>query len=111
MHLNGRSFVCDRSCLLRCSLLLNARLQNWHLYFLSGAAEEVFREAGVDEADAAGTATLAVGILMFGVAARASKAVLAQVLRSVVVMAGPAAAAAVTGNKLTIFFLQRRLAK
>lgn len=27
----------DRSCLLRCSLLLKARLQNWHLYFFSGA--------------------------------------------------------------------------
>jgi len=31
----------DRSCLLRCSLLLKARLQNWHLYFFSGA-EGVF---------------------------------------------------------------------
>jgi hypothetical protein len=30
----------DRSCLLRCSLRLKARLQNWHLYFFSGA--EVF---------------------------------------------------------------------
>ena len=30
----------ERSCLLRCSLLLKARLQNWHLYFFSGA--EVF---------------------------------------------------------------------
>lgn len=27
----------DLSCLLRCSLRLNARLQNWHLYFFSGA--------------------------------------------------------------------------
>ena len=27
----------ERSCLLRCSLLLKARLQNWHLYFFSGA--------------------------------------------------------------------------
>lgn len=27
----------DRSCRLRCSLLLKARLQNWHLYFFSGA--------------------------------------------------------------------------
>ena len=54
----------------RCSLRLNARLQNWHLYFLSGAVtDEVFR--GVDEAEAeadagagGGTAaTLAPGIL------------------------------------------------
>ena len=30
----------ERSCLLRCSLRLKARLQNWHLYFFSGA--EVF---------------------------------------------------------------------
>lgn len=30
----------ERSCRLRCSLLLKARLQNWHLYFFSGA--EVF---------------------------------------------------------------------
>ena len=27
----------DLSCLLRCSLLLKALLQNWHLYFFSGA--------------------------------------------------------------------------
>jgi len=27
----------DRSWRLRCSLLLKARLQNWHLYFFSGA--------------------------------------------------------------------------
>ena len=27
----------DRSCRLRCSLRLNARLQYWHLYFFSGA--------------------------------------------------------------------------
>jgi hypothetical protein len=27
----------DLSCLLRCSLLLNALLQNWHLYLRSGA--------------------------------------------------------------------------
>lgn len=63
MHLNGRSFVCERSCLLRCSLLLKARLQNWHLYFLSGASE-VFREAGVDAADDGNAAaTLGPGIL------------------------------------------------
>ena len=27
----------DLSCLLRCSLLEKARLQNWHLYFFSGS--------------------------------------------------------------------------
>lgn len=54
----------DRSCRLRCSLLLNARLQNWHLYFLSGASE-AFREAGVDEAEVVGRAsTLAPGMLI-----------------------------------------------
>lgn len=52
----------DRSCLLLCSLLLKARLQNWHLYFLSGASE-VFRAAGVDAAEDGMTATLAPGIL------------------------------------------------
>jgi hypothetical protein len=51
----------ERSCLLLCSLLLKARLQNWHLYFLSGASE-VFRVAGVDAAEAGMTATLAPGI-------------------------------------------------
>jgi len=35
--------VCDLSCLLRCSLLLKARLQNWHLYFFSGAEAEDLR--------------------------------------------------------------------
>ncbi len=52
----------ERSCLLRCSLLLNARAQNWHLYFLSGTSE-VFREAGVDEAEVGRTATLAPGMM------------------------------------------------
>lgn len=52
----------ERSCLLRCSLLLNALLQNWHLYLRSGASEAL-REAGVDEADVGRTATLAPGIL------------------------------------------------
>lgn len=59
----------DRSCLLLCSLLLKAREQYWHLYFLSGASE-VFREAGVGDAAAAGSAdtagTLAPGILEDG---------------------------------------------
>lgn len=52
----------ERSCLLRCSLLLKALLQNWHLYLRSGASEAL-REAGVDEADVGRTATLAPGIL------------------------------------------------
>jgi hypothetical protein len=54
--------VRDRSCLLLCSLLLKARLQNWHLYFLSGASE-AFRGVGVDAAEDGTTATLAPGIL------------------------------------------------
>ena len=63
----ARDNLRDLSWRDRCSLRLNARLQNWHLYFLSGAVtDEVFR--GVDEAeaeaDAGGTAaTLASGIL------------------------------------------------
>lgn len=56
------SNIRDRSCLLLCSLLLKALLQNWHLYFLSGASE-VFRVAGVDAAEVGMTATLAPGIL------------------------------------------------
>lgn len=57
----------DRSCLLLCSLLLKALLQNWHLYFFSGA-REVFREAEAgDSAAGAGTAaTLAPGIVEDG---------------------------------------------
>lgn len=59
--------VRDLSCLLRCSLLLNALAQYWHLYFLSGCAADVFRGAGVAAAvatDVGGaTATLAAGIL------------------------------------------------
>jgi hypothetical protein len=34
-------YLRDRSCRLRCSLRLNARLQYWHLYFFSGT-EAVF---------------------------------------------------------------------
>ena len=69
----GGIYVRDRSCLLRCSDLLKARWQNWHLYFRSGAAREGFREAGVDAASVAvagagagaggRTARLAPGIL------------------------------------------------
>lgn len=39
----------DRSCRLRCSLRLKARLQNWHLYFFSGA-DPALRMAGDDVA-------------------------------------------------------------
>lgn len=41
----------DRSCLLRCSLRLKARLQYWHLYFFSGA-DAVFRGVVVVEDEA-----------------------------------------------------------
>lgn len=63
----GVKNVRDLSCLLRCSLLLKARLQNWHLYFRSGT-REAFREAGVEEAEVGRTATLAPGILNLFVA-------------------------------------------
>ncbi len=36
----------ERSCRLRCSLRLKARLQNWHLYFFSGA-DAAFRGEGL----------------------------------------------------------------
>lgn len=61
-----RANIRERSCLLRCSLLLNALLQNWHLYFRSGCAAEAFRGTGVDEAEVGRTATLAPGILNCG---------------------------------------------
>jgi len=75
MHLKGLSFVSlellvwvnggrqykehlrERSCLLRCSLLLNARLQNWHLYFFSGA--EVFFAGELDAGAALGAISIA----------------------------------------------------
>jgi hypothetical protein len=60
----SRRNVRDRSCRLRCSLLLKARAQYWHLYFLSGCAREAFRGTGVAAASVGGaTATLAPGIL------------------------------------------------
>ena len=59
----GWMHVRDRSCRLRCSLRLNARLQNWHLYFLSGRSEP-FRDDGVDAADDGIGATLAPGIFV-----------------------------------------------
>ena len=54
--------VRDRSWRLRCSLLLKALLQNWHLYLRSGA-NEAFREEAVEAAGGGRTATLAPGIL------------------------------------------------
>lgn len=58
-----RWHVRDLSCRLRCSLLLKALLQNWHLYLRSGASE-AFREDDVEAAEGGRTATLAPGILM-----------------------------------------------
>lgn len=42
-------YLRDLSCRLRCSLLLNARLQNWHLYFFSGADVVLRPDEGVAE--------------------------------------------------------------
>ena len=54
----------DLSCLLRCSLLLNARLQYWHLYFFSGAVVDFFVGVGVGvDAEAAAVEAAAAGIL------------------------------------------------
>jgi hypothetical protein len=49
----------DLSCRLRCSLRLNARLQNWHLYFFSGTVALFLLgvEAEADTAAAAGMLT------------------------------------------------------
>ena len=59
--LNAWRNLRDLSCLLLCSLRLNARLQNWHLYFFSGTTD-AFRE-GVG-AEAVGLeAVAAAGIL------------------------------------------------
>jgi hypothetical protein len=45
---NNKNFdLRDRSCRLLCSLRLNARLQNWHLYFFSGV-DTVFRGVGFE---------------------------------------------------------------
>lgn len=55
----------DLSCLLRCSLLLKALLQNWHLYFFSGAkadeADDDFLMAADDAVDDIATGILNVG--------------------------------------------------
>lgn len=58
----------DLSCRLRCSLLEKARLQNWHLYFFSGAPPEAFLAADGDAVLGAITliAAAAAGILGSG---------------------------------------------
>lgn len=58
-----RRHLRDLSCLLLCSLRLNAREQNWHLYFLSGtcwgfAGLEAGATDAVAVAEVAGIATL-----------------------------------------------------
>lgn len=60
-----RGYVRDRSCLLRCSLLLKALLQNWHLYLRSGASD-AFRDEVVAAAGGVRTETLAPGIATTG---------------------------------------------
>jgi hypothetical protein len=52
----------ERSCRLRCSLRLKARLQNWHLYFFSGA--EVFL-AGLAAAGTVGAMSTDCGAATF----------------------------------------------
>ena len=52
----------DLSCRLLCSLRLKARLQNWHLYFFSGAPP-TFRADEGDAEDACITA-VAAGIVI-----------------------------------------------
>lgn len=56
----------DLSCLLRCSLLLKARLQNWHLYFFSGANDDDDDDLRIADDDAAvgRTVILATGMLI-----------------------------------------------
>ena len=50
----------DLSCLLLCSLRLNARAQNWHLYFLSGTCCAF---AGLDTCATEAVAVAAAGIV------------------------------------------------
>jgi len=54
----------DLSCLLRCSLLLKALLQNWHLYFFSGASDD-FLIVDDDAVVGSTVVMLATGILAF----------------------------------------------
>ena len=51
----------DLSCLLRCSLRLNARLQNWHLYFFSGTPAIFFAGGGAAGEEAGVLAVAAAG--------------------------------------------------
>ena len=53
----------DLSCLLRCSLLEKARLQNWHLYFFSGSDDFLI----CDDEAVGSTFMAATGILRRGV--------------------------------------------
>jgi len=53
----------DLSCLLRCSLLEKARLQNWHLYFFSGSDDFLI----CDDEAVGSTFMAATGILGCGV--------------------------------------------
>lgn len=53
----------DLSCLLRCSLLLKALLQNWHLYFFSGTMDDDFRIVDVDDAAMGKTLTGIVAVI------------------------------------------------
>ena len=53
----------DLSCRLRCSLLLKARLQNWHLYFFSGANAELADDDFLMAADVAVDDDMATGML------------------------------------------------
>ena len=62
MYSNQQINLRDLSCLLRCSLLLNARLQNWHLYFFSGVAVD-FLVGVAPVTDAAAVAVAVAGIL------------------------------------------------
>ena len=54
-----RWYLRDLSCLLLCSLRLNARAQNWHLYFLSGTCCDL---AGLDTCATDAVAVAAAGI-------------------------------------------------
>lgn len=58
----GLLYVRDLSCRLRCSLLLKALWQNWHLYLRSGAIA-AFRDAGAEDAGGGRTETFAPGIV------------------------------------------------
>ena len=55
-------YLRDRSCLLLCSLLLKALLQNWHLYFFSGAPAALFAGAGETEESSGMSARVAAGM-------------------------------------------------